>query len=89
MDSRLPLVGPSSIQILVYGVRKELRFIFLYRYAVVPTPCFKWTVLLFEIYEYFKIKSINHPCMGLFMGSLFLFDVICLYLCQSHSVLIT
>ena len=50
VDSRLSLVGPSSNQILVYGVRKELRFIFLYRYAVVPTPCFKWTVLLFEIY---------------------------------------
>ena len=28
VDSRLSLVGPSSIQILVYGVRKELRFIF-------------------------------------------------------------
>ena len=50
MNARLSLAGPSSIHILAYGMRKESRFIFLYRYAVVPTPCFEWTVLLFEIY---------------------------------------
>lgn len=50
VNARLSLAGPSSIQILAYGVRKESAFIFLYRYAFVPTPCFEWTVLLLEIY---------------------------------------
>ena len=46
MDTRLSLVGPSSIQIFVYRVRKGLRFIFLYRYAVVPTPWFFFHLFL-------------------------------------------